>query len=188
MCKRRRLQVPRLILWVLIAVGLVSAACSVSGDGGPDADPTVVYAPDFELRTINVNIDMSDTGFDPAAIHIPAGRSVQLVLRNRGNTEHHYRVIGLEPAEMIWLALEQPDVAEAGVSEEDHESHHSKAFVDFRGTSPAGVKPTLSEVHAYAGGREVDVVRFFALTTGVFEVECVLHPEAERGTITVFAP
>ena len=188
MSQRRRSRVRQVVLLAVVSVGLVLTACSAASDEVQSAEPTVVYTANFELRTINVNIDMSDTGFDPAAIHIPAGRSIQLVLRNRGTTEHHYRVIGLEPAEMIWLALEKPDVAEVGVDEEDHEAHHSKAFVDFRGTSPNGIKPTLTEVHGYAAGHEVDVVRFFALETGVFEVECVLHPEEERGTITVFAP
>ena len=188
MDQQRRFRVRQFVLLAVVSVGLAFTACSASGEPGQGGEPTVVYTPDFELRTINVNIDLSETGFDPAAIQIPAGRSIQLVLRNRGTTEHHYRVIGLEPAEMIWLALEKPDVAEAGVTEEDHNAHHTKDFVDFRGRSPAGVKPTLSEVHGYAGGGRVDVVRFFALTTGVFEVECVLHPEEERGTITVFAP
>lgn len=188
MRQKQRVRLQLLFLVAAVSFALALAGCSTSTESEPVSEPTVVYPPNFELRTINLNIDMTDTGFDPGEIHIPAGRSIQLVLRNRDTVEHHYRVIELKPAEMIWLALEKPDVAEAGVTEEDHESHHSKDFVDFRGTSPGGVRPTLTEVHAYAPGHAVDVVRFFAQTTGVFEVECVLHPEEERGTVTVFAP
>ena len=55
--------------------------------------------------------------------------------------------------------------------------------------SPAGVKPLGTEVHGYAatGDLRIDVVYFYALTTGTYRVEDVLNPEI-RGSVVVFLP
>lgn len=173
-------------LAALLIAALVLVACGGGATSGTAA-PVATFTPDPDSPLFTINIDTTAEGYDPPAVQIPAGRSIQLILRNRDSVEHHYRVVGLEPAEMLWLAQPDDMVREAGVTEEDHESHHAKDFVDFRGTSPSGIKPTLTEVHAYAIGGAVDVVHFYALTPGTYEVNDPLHPEI-KGTLTVFAP
>ncbi|MBI4202100.1 MAG: hypothetical protein HY532_03155 [Chloroflexi bacterium] len=125
-----------------------------------------------------INVDITDAGIQPSTVFVPAGQRVKLVLRNRATAEHHYRVLGLEAADLLWLA-EPEGEQEQGVTDEDHEMHHSGEFVPWRATSPAGVKPTGNEVHAYAPGSAggMDVVLFTAHTTGTFLVQCPLHPE-----------
>lgn len=139
---------------------------------------------DFDPFVLTLNVDITDNGYEPSSLFIPAGRSVQLVIRNRTRTEHHYRVVGLEVTDLLWLAEPETDVEE-GVSEEDHLLHHIAAFVEWRSTSPAGIKPTLDQVHGYAAGGVNDVVRFTATSIGTFSVGDPLHPEF-TGTITVF--
>ena len=56
-----------------------------------------------------VNVAIGDTGIQPTAVFIPAGRRVQLLLRTRGVSEHHYRIEGLVPDNPLWLA--EPDSA-----------------------------------------------------------------------------
>lgn len=185
MSQRRRTPVRVFVLLILATAGLLLAACG--GDSAEDAGPVATYTPDTEMELFTLNVDVSDSSYDPVNVSVPAGRSIQLILRNRSSIEHHYRVVDLEPTEMLWLAQPEEMVREEGVTEEDHELHHEKGFVDFRGTSPSGVKPTLTEVHAYAIGGAVDVVHFYALTPGVYEVSDPLHPELQ-GKFTVFAP
>jgi hypothetical protein len=55
-------------------------------------------------------IDISDSGIEPAIVFIPAGRPIQLMLRNRGATEHHYRVVGLVPDHLVWVS--RPETAQ----------------------------------------------------------------------------
>ena len=144
--------------------------------GGAPSDATVRY--------MMLNVEISDTGIQPSAVFIPAGQPVQLVLRNRGSTEHHYRVVGLVPDELSWIAA-PASTMEEDVSDDDH-SHHDRAFVRRRATSPAGISPTGDEVHAYVSARGgVDVVLFTATQTGTFVVQCDLHQE-KVGKLEVF--
>jgi len=174
-------------LLLAIVAGAVLVACGGADDGATDEGPAATFTPDVESPLFTVNIDTTTDGFDPPSVQVPAGRSIQLILRNRDTVERHYLVVGLEPTEMLWLAGPEDMVWEEGISEEDHESHHAKGFVEWRGTSPSGIKPTLTEVHAYAIGGGVDVVHFYALTPGTYEVRDPLHPEVV-GKLTVFAP
>jgi len=130
-----------------------------------------------------VNVDISDAAIQPSAVFIPAGRPVQLLLRNRGSTEHHYRVVGLVPDELAWVSVGEGG-GQDGASSDDH-NHHDRTFVRWRATSPAGIRPTGDQVHAFSGARGVDVVLFTATRTGTFVVQCDLHPE-KTGKLTVF--
>lgn len=137
------------------------------------------------VRYMMLNVEISDTGIQPSAVFIPAGQPVQLVLRNRGSTEHHYRVVGLVPDELSWIAAPASTIEE-DVSDDDHAAHHDRAFVRWRVTSPAGISPTGNEVHAYVSARGgVDVVLFTATQTGTFVVQCDLHQE-KVGKLVVF--
>jgi cytochrome c-type biogenesis protein len=131
-----------------------------------------------------MNVDISDTVIRPSVVFIPAGRPVQLVLRNRSSGEHHYRVVGLEPDDLSWLSDEEHDSV-VGAANQNHD-HHNRQVVTWRATSPAGIRPTGNEVHAYvSAARRVDVVLFAARTTGTFLVRCDLHPE-KTGRLVVF--
>jgi hypothetical protein len=131
-----------------------------------------------------VNVAVSDAEIRPAAVFVPAGRSVQLLLRNRGSSEHHYRVVGLVPDELSWLA-DGADTADARVPDGEH-NHHGRRFVSWRPTSAAEIRPNRNEVHAYVTAeRRVDAVLFTATKTGTYVVQCDLHPE-KVARLTVF--
>ena len=141
---------------------------------------------DAPMEYLTLNVVISDAEIQPAAVFVPAGRPVRLVLRNRGTTEHHYRVVGLTPDDVMWISPGQSS-GETAVSTDDH-NHHDRQFVRRRARSPAGVTPTGDEVHAYApGSRGTDVVLFTASGAGTFVVQCALHPE-KVGKLTVFDP
>ena len=187
------------VLVGLVPTGLVLVACSstavskVDGVDTPQAEPTTVAQLDAEsaisldeaVGFFTINVDLTDDGFEPPWIFIPAGRGVQLVLRNRGTTEHHFRVLGLVPTDLLWRVEAEGDPVAEGVTDEEHDLHHNADFVPFRSTSAAGIRPIGDEVHGYAGRGQSDIVRFVAANTGTFAVQCPLHPEI-AGTITVF--
>jgi cytochrome c-type biogenesis protein len=134
---------------------------------------------------LTLNIGISDSDIEPSTVFIPAGRPVQLLLRNRGTTEHHYRVVGLVPDDLAWIARGE-NTASPGVS--DEHNHHGRQFIASRAASPSGIRPTGDEVHAYVSSEHrVDVVLFTATQTGTFAVQCDLHPE-QIGKLTVFEP
>lgn len=196
---------PRLRWSPLVAATVIVAlvaSCADSTEGAPasttsTAPPTTAEAPTvdsgsdvgpaFDPMVLTVNIDITEQGFEPADVFVPLGRSVQLIIRNRTKVEHHYRVAGMEAAELLWLSM--PDAAdmeiEEGVSEEDHLFHHIPGFVNWRGRSPAGIEPTLEEVHGYSAGGVNDTVRFIPMNVGTFTVDDPLYPEFV-GTMTVF--
>lgn len=189
----------------LVPVGLALVACS-SAVGAPiqpgviqphatpagavslpvNGDTTQTSTPAIEdtATLFVVNVDMTDEGYQPASIFIPKDRRVLLVLRNAGTTERHFRVPGLIPTNLLWLS-EPEGPREAGVTEEDHDSHHSGGFVPWRGTSAAGIKPLGFEVHGYAEKGGVDEVLFTPASTGSFMVQDPLHPEI-TGKVTIF--
>jgi hypothetical protein len=191
-------------LWIgVLPIGLILTACEnpdVASEpedaGAPSAQPLAdanssksdaeVYAD--ALAQMVVNVVLTDDGFEPSSLHMPVGRRIKLVVRNRGTQEHHYRVIGLTPRNLEWHA---PAVSEAEIeavigTEAEHDSHHTTGFAPFRGASLAGIKPFGDEVHAYVDAAlGVDMVLFVPAETGTFEVECPLHPEVS-GKVTVF--
>lgn len=106
----------------------------------------------------------------------PAGRRVQLLLRNRSVTEHHDRVLGLVPDDLLWVS-EPESVVVADVLDEQHH-HHARDFVPWRATSPSGIRPTGREAHlSVTPARGVDVVLFTVTNTGTFVVQCDPHGE-----------
>lgn len=179
----------RHLLVSLMPVGLLLVACSnpagVSNEALVGAPQVASATPsDESVAYLTINVDMTDDGFQPSSIFIPVGRGVQLVLRNRGSTEHHFRVLGLVPKDLLWLA--GPEGArEEDVTDEEHERHHDASFVPFRAKSPAGIRPMGDEVHAYAAPGGMDVVLFIPTNTGTFLVQNPLRPEIV-GKVTVF--
>ncbi|MBI3047299.1 MAG: sulfite exporter TauE/SafE family protein [Acidobacteria bacterium] len=166
------------VLGVLALCGLGLSAQSGSAEHASHAAHGA--AADESAHYLTVNVGISDEAIEPSAVFIPAGRPVQLLLRNRGTTEHHYHVVGLVPDEVWWMT--------EGDGGEDGHNHHDRMFVAWRAPSPAGIRPTGSEVHAYVSSvRGLDVVLFTATRTGTFVVQCDLHPE-QVATLTVFDP
>ncbi|MFA7249711.1 MAG: hypothetical protein WC273_08780 [Dehalococcoidia bacterium] len=182
MIRRWRARARWLVLPSLAAIALAIAGCGLA----PANAGARIY-PDSEAPAVTVNIDVSEQGYEPIDVRVPAGPSIQLILRNRSKDEYHYRVQGLDATQILWLAPREDMTREAGVTDDEHGAHHAKDFIDWRGTSPGGVKPTLTEVHAYVAGTGVDVLRFYALKPGTYQVVDPLHP-ALHGTLTVFVP
>ena len=133
---------------------------------------------------LTLNVDITDAEIQPSVVFVPTGHPVRLVLRNRGTTEHHYRVVGLVPDDLFWVSPVE-DAPPDGVSNSEHD-HHNRQLVRQRAVSPAGIRPTGSEVHTYAPGRRgTDAVFFTASQTGTFVVRCDLHPD-KVGRLVVF--
>jgi len=103
---------------VLAAFAFVAAACSGSDDSATDGtsadapEESVTVTPDYDGGEITVNVVLTDEGFEPETIFLPAGRHIRLVLRNRGKAEHHFRVARLVPADMRWFLVPEVDEAE----------------------------------------------------------------------------
>lgn len=191
-----------------LALALVGSACSGDSEetltaGGAGSRESVTVEPDFSLPPLPVNINLTDEGFDPDIIFLPAGRPIRLILRNHGTTEHHFRINGLIPVQMRWMLLPEIDEYEvasltdeelvdygiAGVTdvgELSHLVHHLKpTFVPFKEASPAGIKPLGTDVHGYVTLGVTDVMTFIALQTGEYAAQDVLFPEI-TGRVIVF--
>ena len=154
-----------------------------------------------------INVTFTDTGFEPEIVFVPAGQPVRLVLRNRTEREHHYRVQGLLASDVRYFVF--PDVSseeldgltveELGAidpalayatdaAEIEHILHHLLPYqVMSRDISRSGIKPIPGEVHGYAHRGEFDTLNFIPLTTGRFTVEDTRFPEI-TGTMVVFLP
>src|SRR5687768_7845900 len=144
-------------------------------------------APEAPPESFTLNVAVSDEGIQPPVLFVPAGRPVQLLLRNRGTAEHHYRVVGLVPDDLFWVSRGGPAPQDALVDDE-HNNHHGRQLLQSRAASPAGIRPTGDQVYAYVSvPGDVDVVLFTATQTGTFVVQCDLHPE-HAGKLTVFDP
>lgn len=167
---------PAAALTVVLGVGLAAQHADHGAAHGPATDGPVHY--------LTVNVAVSDAGFEPSTVFVPAGQPAQLMLRNRTTAEHHYRVLGLTPDEVSWV-IRGESAGQQGASDEGHD-HHNRDTVRTRATSPAGITPTGSEVHGYVSqATTVEVVLFTATQTGTFVVQCDLHPE-HVGSLTVF--
>jgi plastocyanin len=137
------------------------------------------------ITAYTVNVDLTDGGFTPRTVSVPVGRPVQLVVRNRGSSEHHYHVAGLHPAAMLWLS--KADLLPAGEEvDREHGGHHPQGFLPYHVcTSRTGLCPTGRDVHAHADPRDVDVLVFTPTERGTFDAFCPLHRDL-RGTVVVF--
>lgn len=139
-----------------------------------------------DLLPLTFNVSLTENGPEPNHLFIPSSRLVQIVLRNHARSEVHYRVVGLTPARLSWIAVPEEDVVrEVGVSDEDHDAHHDLDWVSWRATSRGGIQPTGGEVHGYTSLGELDVIRFIATNLGTYEVVDPLHPEFSA-QLTVF--
>jgi cytochrome c-type biogenesis protein len=177
----KRIALAALVVALLAPAATAQVQVHEAMDHGAHVAPA-----DAPVEYLTLNVVVSDEGIQPSAVFVPAGRPVRLVLRNRGTTEHHYRVVGLAPDDVMWISQGQSS-GDTAVSTDDH-NHHDRQFVRWRARSPAGVTPTGDEVHAYApGSRGTDVVLFTASRAGTFIVQCDLHPE-KVGKLTVFDP
>ena len=192
------------VLALLLVVGACSSSDEASGPGaGADGSESVTVQPDLDMPPLNVSVLLTDEGFEPDMIFLPAGRQIRLVLRNRGTTEHHFRIKGLVPAQLRWMMVPEvdeydvaslpPEELEAlGIDLESdtdlsHVVHHlTPTFVPTKEMSPAGIKPLGMDVHGYAILGTTEVMTFFALQTGEFTSEDVRFPEITRRVI-VFA-
>ena len=191
---KRRSSTRCLVTVAITSMALVLAACggdsAASDDGSANTEATTATtepAPipqDWDRVLITLNVEVTDTGFEPAAIFIPAGRGIQLLMRNHGTTEHHLRVVGAEPARILWVA--RPDTGiEDGVTEEDHSKHHLIGYIDWRGTSDSGIKIPADEIHGWSRATEMEIMRFIISEPGTYQFEDVLFPEL-TGELTVF--
>jgi cytochrome c-type biogenesis protein len=181
--------VAALVLCVYMAALAAEPQAPPAGEVQPhdaadhDAVHELLSGPPVEYLTLNVAV--SDTGIEPPVLFVPAGRPVQLLVRNRGTVEHHYHVVGMVPDDLTWVTR---GVAETGTGSDGDHDHHNRAFVRTRSASPAGITPVGNEVHAYVTPAQgLDVVLFTATRTGTFVVKCDLHPE-HVGRLTVFDP
>lgn len=191
----------RLILVSLMPLGLVLVSCS-EGVGVPDLtgmaatqDKPAAVASLGESRAtspddsgyLTINVEMTDDGIQPASIFIPAGQRVLLVMRNRGNHEHHYHISGLVPQDMLWLSTETGNMETDGMDASEHSEHnHGGQMVPYHKCSPGSVIcPTGNAVHAHAGAGGMDAIFFTANNTGTFLAGDPLHPEM-TAKVTVF--
>lgn len=188
----------RCVLGGIVPVGLLLVACTsapgVSNQAGvaaPRAEPAAVVnldehratsSDDAPVTDLTINVYVTDAGFQPASIFIPVGQEVQLVMRNLGVTEHHFKVLGLVPRDLMRLAKEEAVVG----ADDEHHAHHAANLVPFgTSTSSASIRQIGDEVHAYAVAGGMDVIFFTATKTGTFPVQCPLHP-GMVGEVAVF--
>lgn len=179
--------------WLAYGAGATADWALDAAGVAPAHERVATSAEDAPAASMTINVDVTDAGIQPSSIFIPVGKRVQLVMRNRGSTEHHYVVLGLVPRDLLWLTKEATVeeaalVTDGVVRKDDHSAHHQAgSLVPFRSRSSAGIRPLGDEVHAYAagGGGGMDVVLFTPTNTGTFAVQCPLHPEL-AGKVTVF--
>jgi len=169
-------------------------------------DPSLFEGAGLEVIP-TVNIYMTEEGFEPSSITLAAGQRVRVVLRNRTLKERHFRVIGMPAASITWMAVpldrwEAVDAAahlthafhheeEAAEPVEgqfvnprggwvDHDHSHAVEYIDWRGTSPSGIKPNGREVHGwtfpYSSSGNIDVMVFIPLLAGTFTAFDPVNP------------
>lgn len=191
----------------LLVLALVAGACS-GGSATTDNDATeerVTVLPDLEAEEFIVNVYATDEGYKQPTVFVPAGRYIKLVFRNHGLVEHHYRVVGLIPSQLrwiVWPVLDEYDIEtmsdeellshgfdpNAPVDDLSHTLHHlGITYSPMRPASSSDIRPTGTEVHAITRRGKQDVVYFYALTTGTYQVVDAAHPEI-TGTMIVYLP
>lgn len=198
----------RLVRWgAPLALVLLFAACSEGGSAGPEArnEERVTVLPDLDAEEFVVNVYATDTGYEQPIVHVPAGRYIKLVFRDHGILEHHYRVIGLVPSQLRWVvfpSLNEDDIPsmtdeelrshgfdpDMPIDDLAHVLHHlSITYSPTRPASRGAIQPLGTEVHAITRRGSQDVVYFYALTTGTYDVVDAAHPEI-TGKMVVYLP
>jgi hypothetical protein len=194
---------------VLVAFAVVGSACSSAGDGaerGAD-EQRVTVLPNLNAGEFAAQVAFTAEGMDPEILFVPAGVPVRLALRNRTESEHHYRVEGLLATEIGYVVfpeldatdiaymteeeLREFDPAFIGVTDEaemEHLLHHLQPYlIPTKPESRNGIKPIPGEVHGYTQRGQNDIVQFIPLTTGRYTVSDPLNPGI-TGTLVVFLP
>ena len=157
------------------------------GTAGHIADGTreFVVLPGGDLPPVVVNVRFEGSEIWPKQVSVPAGRQVQLVLRNSDQEEHHYHILGMETVGILWSSKE--DGALSSVSDEEHALHHAEVnMVPYHiCNARSGICPTGEWVHAHADPADMDMIVFVANNPGSYEVSDPLHPDLSA-VFTVF--
>jgi hypothetical protein len=195
---------------VLAAVAL--GACGGGSDGQAQADREREASVEALVERYEntpplvVNIYVDDTGYVPSIFSVPAGRPVQLIMRNRGRDTHGFQVTGLDILDSIWFVREPGAI---GVEPEnfsslldsdrpvvdvdnrafldEHEAHHTMGFMAPRFACPeapdsCGVDGVISTEFEPA---EVRVIMFTPVVVGTFAFTDPAG-EAAAGSVIVF--
>ena len=134
---------------------------------------------------LTINVDLTDQGFSPDTIFMAQGQRVKLVVRNKGATEHHFHIIGLDPADMLW-SVKGTEMEGVDLTEEEAHNHDHGELADFHVcTSAFGICPTGLSVHAHAAPGDLDIIMFTTTNQGNFEITDPLHQNL-MGTAIVF--
>jgi hypothetical protein len=201
-----------IVLLVGFGIGMTVA---FSSDDAPSGDSSAfgsgaaaAVEADFSQTALNINVSLTADGIEPDIIFIPAGRPIRLVLTNRDEYEHHFRVEGLVPTNLRWMELPEIDeydvasmtpddlvaygIEEAGTITDEaelaHYMHHLvPQFVPSRPASPSGIRPLGTEVHGWVIRGTKDVMEFVAQYPGEYEAEDVRYPE-HTARVIVFDP
>ncbi len=198
----------KLARWVmLLALVAVVAACSDGGSNGSVAGTAerVTVQPDFDAPEFVVDVYATEAGYEPAVVHVPAGRYIKLVFRDHAANEHHFRVLGLVPSQLRWAIFptlspeDIPNMSESElrsygfdpdmpVDDLDHVLHHlGMTYSAVPPASRSPLAPIGTEVHAVTRPGKQDVLYFFALTTGTYEVVDPANPHI-TGKLVVYLP
>jgi len=176
----------------LLATALVLAACGTAeaprsslvaelfpgtaGAAQADQPPTTA-------RTVSVYV--TEAGYDPAAINVRVGESIELVLRNVGFKDHQYRVAGMPARDLQWLDQTVVDFTDgatsaapdAAAAAHDHE-HGAGGLVPLSlAKSSSGGLRRGDELDAQAYAGRMDVVLFTPTKPGTYTVRDALHPQ-----------
>ena len=172
-----------LLLASALAVGVVLASCANPPNQTDTLAPAVaiqndasIISSDQLLPYLTINVDINDAGIQPASIYLPVGQSVLLVMRNRGDHEHHFHISELLPTDMLWLSKEG---VVGDIDTAEHAEHnHGGDMVPYHICSPeSGIICPSGAVHAHAEAGDMDVILFTPTNAGTFVAKDPLHPE-----------
>ena len=179
------------------AAGVALALAACSGPSGDPGDSSPAGSADVlrqqssattnraSADILTINVILTDDAFQPSTIFMPAGQRVRLVVRNQGQTEHHFHIEGLVPQDMFWAAKDLLSETDLG-SDLDSHGHQVGDLVPFHMcTSRSGLCPTGKTVHAHAMASDLDIILFTPADTGTYRIVCPLHPNIS-GSAVVF--
>src|SRR5688572_17290572 len=110
-----------------VTAQLPAAAGDVAAHAGMDHGGTHTVSPGGPADYLTLNVDITDAEIRPSVMFVPTGHPVRLVLRNRGTTEHHYRVVGLVPDDLFWMSA--ADAAPSSAASNSEHNHHSRQLI-----------------------------------------------------------